>query len=333
MPFDAIRRHLLLGTAAAAGTAAARIGPSPACDEAGRRDREVVSEYDSPAVQRRLKYTALLPSGDLARPNRYPVLYLLHGHTGHYRSWRTYAGLPADAATRLGAIIVLADGGNAFYVNWQAAEEQRSQRWQDAITHDLVSEVDRRWPTRAGREARAIGGLSMGGYGAIAIALSRPELFTAAFSSAGALRFAAHAREDLRSGQDDWNRPELWSSEEKPAVDIDGFATQRERTPRGRVFGTAAQAEAADPFMLIEHIPPQQTPYMHLDCGLKDTLLPETRDFVARLRARGIDHSSLELPGDHETPYWAQAFEHSLLIMKQRLHVGDNTSTRTEAEI
>lgn len=281
----------------------------------GQPDDSRRVEYDSPAVGRHLKYTVLLPDGYASGHDRYPVLYLLHGHTGHHGSWLTYAGLPTDTATRLGVIVILADGGNAFYTNWYGSTEALPQRWEDAIVDDLVSEVDRRWRTRPERGARAIGGLSMGGYGAVAIALRHPERFGFAFSSAGALRFPSRAREELASGTDDWNRPELWSNDDRPPVPIPGFATQRERTPRGRVFVSAAQADAADPLLLVDRIDPARAPFVHLDCGQQDTLLPETLMLAERLRQRGLRHALVLLPGDHDTPYWQEAFARTQLAL------------------
>lgn len=304
---------LLLGAVPARDALAAAASLTALADDA------VTVDYDAPSVGLRLRYVALLPDGYAGSDTRYPVLYLLHGHTGYHRSWLDYAKLATDAATRLGAIIVLVDGGNTFYVNWQGAEETRPQRWEDALIHDLMPAVDRRWRTRAERAGRAVGGLSMGGYGAVTIALRHPDLFAAAFSSAGALRFAERAREEIRSGKDDWNRPELWSKEEYAPVPIAGFATQRERTPRGRVFVDPVQTDAYDPFVLAQQIDPARAPHIHLDCGLQDALLPETLALAAALAAHGLRHSLTVLPGEHEVPYWANAFEHTLLIFKPLL--------------
>lgn len=272
--------------------------------------------YDSPAVGRRLKYAVLLPDGYAKSGERYPVLYLLHGHTGNYRSWQTYAKLPEDTATRLGALVVFADGGNGFYTNWQGATGDASHRWEDAIVTDLVDAVDARWRTARGARHRAIGGLSMGGYGAVAIALRHPDRFSFALSSAGALGFPARAQEEIRAGAPDWNEPQRWSSDERPPVDIPGFATQRERTPQGLVFATEAQARAVDPYVLAETADAQKLPYLHLDCGLQDGLLPETLRLAEVLRRRKAAHSLVLLPGDHEAPYWSQAFEHTLLVLR-----------------
>ena len=303
--------------ALAAARAEAAQGTSylvPAAADAATSPKVVV--YQATAVGRQLKYAVLLPRDYATSTRRYPVLYLLHGHTGHYRSWIEYAGLPLDTADHLEAIVVLADGGNAFYANWHGADGTHPQRWEEAIVRDLVGDVDGRWRTRVTRDARAIGGLSMGGYGAIAIALRHPDVFGFAFSSAGALRFAAHARDELASGSEDWNRPELWSKESRPPVDTPGFATQRERTPRGRVFATAAQANAADPFVLAGGLEPARAPFLHLDAGLQDELLPETLAFAERLRARGLPHALVLLPGGHEVPYWRTAFERTALSLR-----------------
>lgn len=288
-------------------------------------DNAVAVDYDAPSVELRLRYIALFPDDYASSGRRYPVLYLLHGHTGNYRSWLDYAQLPPDAATRLDAIVVLVDGGNGFHVNWHGEEGPRPQRWEDALIRDLIPAVDKRWRTRSERSGRAIGGISMGGYGAITVVLRHPDTFIAAFSSAGALRFAERAREEIRSGKDDWNRPTLWSENENVPVLIRGFATQRERTPRGRVFVESGQTGAYDPFVLAQQIEPARAPHIHLDCGLQDSLLPETRAFAAALSAHRLRHSLIELPGDHDVPYWATAFEHTLLILKPLLAVPSPT--------
>jgi S-formylglutathione hydrolase FrmB len=119
-----------------------------------------------------------------------------------------------------------------------------------------------------------------------------------------------------RSGNEDWNRPELWSSEEWLPVLITGFATQRERTPRGRVFVNAAQTRENDPFELARHIDPRHAPFLHLDCGLQDGLLPETLAFAQQLRESGLSHALVLLPGDHEAPYWAEAFARTRLALQ-----------------
>lgn len=279
-----------------------------------------VRQFYSPAVERNLKYAVLLPRAYHESSKRYPVLYLLHGHTGNYRSWITYAGLPINTPDKLAAIVVLVDGGNSFYTNWYGASGERPQRWEDMLVKDLIPHVDHQYRTQTQRSARFIGGLSMGGYGAISLALKNPSMFSFAFSSAGALSFAQHAEKELSTDTVDWNQPEQWSKDSRPPVDIEGFATQRERTPRGTVFLTKAQASSADPAQILAKLSPVDAPYIHLDVGTEDSLAPETRAFVKQLRTRGFAHSYLELAGAHEVPYWQNAFAHTVLILQRRQH-------------
>jgi S-formylglutathione hydrolase FrmB len=72
----------------------------------------------------------------------------------------------------------------AFYV-----DAEQGFAYEKAIADDLVKYVDRVFPTKAERGGRAIGGLSMGGYGALRLALGRPDLFCSANSHSGAVAF------------------------------------------------------------------------------------------------------------------------------------------------
>ena len=72
--------------------------------------------YEAPSVGRTLKYNLILPAGYEAGSDRYPVLYLLHGLTGNYTNWAKMQ-VP-KYARRHDMIVVMADGGNSWYVNW-----------------------------------------------------------------------------------------------------------------------------------------------------------------------------------------------------------------------
>lgn len=77
--------------------------------------------------------------------------------------------------------MVLPDGDRCFYCDLPGGPA-----YEKALVHDLVPYVDHVFPTVAAREGRVIGGLSMGGYGAIEFALKYPELFCGATSHSGA---------------------------------------------------------------------------------------------------------------------------------------------------
>jgi putative tributyrin esterase len=135
----------------------------------------------STALGRSMKYRVLLPEGYDTSQQRYPVLYLLHGLGGDYRDWTTRSNV-AEYSRTLALIIVMPDGGNQWYTN--AADG--TARFEDYILTDLQADVAGKFRTINSRYGRAVAGLSMGGYGALKMALRRPGAFAVAASFSGA---------------------------------------------------------------------------------------------------------------------------------------------------
>jgi len=236
--------------------------------------------FASPALGRDAVYWVYLPPGfDASGRTRYPVLYLLHGM---FRSESAYiARVDADlAADRLIAekkiaplILVMPEGDSSFYVNWKADPKAR---WEDFIVHDLVAEVDRRFPTVADRAGRAIGGFSMGGFGAMRLAVIHRDLFSAVSSQYGAFQIAAT---DL---------PYL-GGKLKQAFGEDPAVFQAQ-SPLELIASTGLQpGELA----------------IYLDAGEDDAwaLDEQAREFARRLTARGVAHTFHIFPGNHTDSY------------------------------
>jgi len=138
------------------------------------------AELRSAALQRNWTYNVYLPDGYHARAElRYPVMYLLHGNNGQRNDWPVKGQLQrtVDQLIRRGemppAIIVMPDAGTTWYVDLKEPMET-------AFFQDLVPHVESKYRTLTSRDARVIGGLSMGGYGALRYALKYPEMFQAA---------------------------------------------------------------------------------------------------------------------------------------------------------
>ncbi|MGE3293773.1 MAG: alpha/beta hydrolase, partial [Geminicoccaceae bacterium] len=129
-----------------------------------------------------------LPDGyDLELTRRYPLLLLLHGTDGTHHDWLDWGGLEegnaaVDAATGTSFIIVTPNAGNSWYVDNPDGEGA----WETALVGDLLPVIDARFRTISNRAGRVIAGLSMGGYGAVHLALRHPELFAATASLSGA---------------------------------------------------------------------------------------------------------------------------------------------------
>ena len=133
--------------------------------------------FPSPALGRDVPAVVYAPDH---ADGRLPVLYLLHGYGGGQHDW-THAGVAATADAVFaepGAVpmlIVMPGVGNSWYV-----ESQRHGNWDRAIARDLTAAVDARYRTDPGRAGRFVAGLSMGGYGALRLAVHHPDRFRAA---------------------------------------------------------------------------------------------------------------------------------------------------------
>lgn len=273
--------------------------------------------FYSSSVQLNLKYTIILiilPDNYNKKSGKYPVVYLLHGHTGNYTSWIGYAKLPVSLATQYNCIIILPDAGNSWYVNWSGQTDGKPNRWEDMLVKDLIPDVDKKYRTLKEKKGRMIGGLSMGGFGALAIGLKNPNLFGFVFSSAGTIDFCKYIKEDLSKDTLDWDSPELWSEDIK-TVDNPKFSDWKERTPHGIVFKKTSDADVYDPYLLLEKTDTTLLPFIHIDCGNKDYHLNAALNFTEILKKKTNIYSLLIMPGEYEIPYWEHAIRHTFFIL------------------
>jgi putative tributyrin esterase len=261
-------------------------------------------EFYSPAVDRTMKYNIVLPYGyEEDTDIRYPVLYLLHGLTQNYTVW-AMQGVPFYAGM-YNVIVVMPDGGNSWYVNYAESSGDQKNDWEDHIIEDVIGHVDSNYRTIASREGRAITGLSMGGYGAITLGLRHPEMFVSIGTTSGALEYGREAAARLRAGEVR-ERPDR-SSTPNAAIGIPGFSSQAERTPLGRDFVTAEQADAYDPFVLIQRVPPDQVPHIYIDCGTEDGLIDGARELASILIQKNLPFDYMQQAGRHNGEYWTRS--------------------------
>ncbi len=132
-----------------------------------------------------------LPPGYASSTSRFPVIYLLHGFGSTSKATEAWtkggwANVPKMMDRLIGAgkiqkmIVVMPDAssklGGAFYTNSIAAGN-----WEDFITRDLVSDIDVHYRTIRGASSRGIAGHSMGGYGALKLAMKHPDIYGAVY--------------------------------------------------------------------------------------------------------------------------------------------------------
>ena len=275
----------------------------------------------------------LPPSYARDATRRFPVAYYLHGLSGSETDWLSRAAIDviADSLAAAGTpemIIVLPDGDDGWYTNWvdpipyrACADTTRNEstnrycvqqaNYEDYIARDVVEFIDSRYRTMADRAHRGIGGLSMGGYGAMILSLRNPEVFSAAASHSGVVSamysgpkpFAPPARyastvDELRAlGSSFWNR-------------------------YMRFYGSDLERwRAGDPARVAERLKQANRPIpaLFIDCGREDGLVDQNRALDWELTRLGIAHKYAEWPGAHTWRYWAAHVPESMAWMARQM--------------
>ena len=283
-------------------------------------------EYYSPAVDRRMKFDIVLPEGYYQSDARYPVLYLLHGYMQNYTVWGRNLAAAFYARNLNDLIVVLPDAGNSWFINYASSDDGQTNNWEDHIVIDVLAYVDKNYRTEARREGRAIAGLSMGGFGAYSMGLRNSELFVSIGSTSGALGHARTAAAAIRAGADrgpgttDPQRQARIDEADafiSKIIDIPGFSTQGERTPKGVDFITAEQAEAYDPFTIIYEVPRSQMPHIYMDSGTEDGLVQEAREMAKLLMLNNVPFDYMQNHGRHNSEYWRRSIGHMMTIQNE----------------
>jgi S-formylglutathione hydrolase FrmB len=146
------------------------------------------SQIQSAILGRAVSYCVALPAEYASSNKRYPVLYYLHGMFENERSWAERGGKDILdgmlAKGQLGPfLMVMPDAGKTFYVN----SFDGKVRYEDFFIQELVPYVDRHYRTIAQPAERGILGISMGGYGALHLAMRHPDIFGSVSAQSAAL--------------------------------------------------------------------------------------------------------------------------------------------------
>lgn len=238
-------------------------------------------------IQKTTTFHVLLPYS--AGPFR--VLYLLGGLSDDHTGWmrRTSIERYADEyGEKHNLMIVMPDGGRGFYVN---DPRPGGAQYEDYAAVELVRFVDSWFPTVRSASGRAVAGLSMGGYGALMLAMRRPDVFSVGSSHSGAVLFARDNK--LNS-----------------TPDIPDASALAAALPAGKYCLSTLAAGLARS---------GKAPALRMDCGDKDFLLGANRELHATLGKLGIAHEYHEFPGDHEWGYWDAHVPETLKFVVERL--------------
>ena len=208
------------------------------------------------------------------KKEKYPVLYLLHGMTDNQTTWQRNTSIERYAAEK-GIAVVMPNCHLGWYTDMKCGF-----RYYTYIAKEVPDVCRRFFPCISEkREENFVAGNSMGGYGAIKLALSAPERFGAAASLAGGLDVATCAK---RNG--DAFYPTLWED----------------------IFGEQEKIRGSenDLFALAERIELERRPRLYMWCGTEDFLYDQNLAMRDHLQKLSYDLTYKESYGDHSWKYW-----------------------------
>ena len=219
-------------------------------------------------------------SGGRGSVKKFPTLYLLHGVIGSTMDWVSGTRLERYA-TEHDLCVVMPSGDNSFYLDRPGA----SQNYGQFVGEELVELTRRMFPLSRERKDTFIGGLSMGGYGALRNGLKYHDTFGAIVSLSA-------------------------------AIEIDGIASRtndtdvfmQKRSFAEECFGDLDKVVESDknPAWLVNKLAAEKAdfPKMYIACGDEDGLLPANQKFADQLTALNIPHTFEIGPGAHEWDFW-----------------------------
>lgn len=218
--------------------------------------------------------TTVVP--DRVGDERFPTVYILNGYSGNHTDYITRVKDLGKMADRFKMIFVMPDGRNSWY--W----DTDSMKMESFVTRDLVADTDRRFPTLADRDNRAIMGLSMGGHGAFRLATLHPDIWGSAGSMSG-------------------------------GMDITKFAN---RWGMAKLLGCTYEADptkwkASTVAALVPQMKTAGVNYT-FDCGADDFFAAVNADLHQAMLDAGVPHDYASRPGKHSWQYWNNSLPYIL---------------------
>lgn len=264
---------------------------------ASAQSRIDCSALNSLILKRVVHYCVYLPTGYDAGatqrpPQRYPVLYFLHGLGDNERTLFNSGGwtLLDDLRNqhKMGDFLIVApEGRRSFYVN----SADGSVRYSDFFLQEFLPHIEKRYRVRAGRAARAISGISMGGYGALRFAFAHPELFSAVSAQSAALITQS---------------PQELDAAGQTGAPLTGVL--------GPVFGKPINSchwNANSAFVLArKNAAALRNQAIYFNCGRDDNYGFETgaAELHTELLGEHVKHEYHAYPGDHSLEYFLSHF-------------------------
>lgn len=249
--------------------------------------------YFSPALFKMTTFHMFLPNDvnptmtegnkHYERPTK--TLYLLHGFSGNSGDWVT-GSMAQEMAIKYNLAIVMPQGDNSFYLDAKGT----GRSYCTFVGEDIVNYVSRTFGLSAKKEDIYIGGLSMGGFGAIHTGLKYHDTFHKIFALSSAM--IVHNIEKMQ--------PDIFDG----IADYDYYVS---------TFGPIEELETSEnnPEYLVKCLKEQKEdiPPIYMACGTEDFLLRENREFRDFLEKEDVNFVYHESAGIHDWKFWSEYLE------------------------
>jgi S-formylglutathione hydrolase FrmB len=250
----------------------------------------------SNTLHRQVPLTAILPVEDLPFPGPKPdkskpfrSLYLLHGFLGGHKDW--LHGSRIEQLSMAHNIAVFCPSGeNSFYLD----DKARDAYYEQYLCRELIDFTRRVFPLSHARKDTSIGGLSMGGYGALRNGLKNSGVFGNIIALSSAL-----ITDDLVNVVQMEDNPIA-----SPAYYIHTFGRPED------VAGSDRDPKALAKKLADSGAP---VPNIYMACGTEDFLNIPNRSLDAYMTEIGLKHTYLEGPGIHDWAFWDTWIEKALV--------------------
>jgi len=261
----------------------------------------IQTEYFSQAMRGFVSFSAVLPV-DLppteTLPPRYkggpwPTLYLLHGYSGARNDWLKNSPIEMLAA-QYGIAVIMPDGGNRFWIDNAVTGINAGE----LLGRELPEVTRGMFNLSCRREDTLIGGLSMGGYGAIRNGLKYNDTFSTILAFSSAMITTCYARGEL---------------DEHPEMGLPASYYFHVFGPKEQMAGSDMDAAA-----LAEKCLGNNAPALFMACGSEDFLFSRNLELHDSLTAIGYPHEWWVEPGVHDFNFWNKAIKAGLAWWDQR---------------
>ncbi|MBN1349718.1 esterase [candidate division KSB1 bacterium] len=266
---------------------------------------------------------------------KYPVVYLLHGYTwapfGFVRRFHLRATCDSLISNNIvkPMIIVLPDAKNKYRGSYYT-NSYITGNWEDFITIDLIEYIDTNYRTIKSAQGRGIAGHSMGGYGAIKIAMKHPELFSAVYGlSPAVLDFEDSDRGTMNSFLEQAATESQFNGlkwqVQTMIAQAAAFTPDSSYTPFMCRFPLKSNGDLIEPVwqVWLRHDPISMVDKhkenlmklknIKFDCGTVDEyLLTGNQNFSRKLTTENISHTYVEYEGDHLNKIKTRISDHLL---------------------